>query len=64
MADTGDLKSPAEFPACGFESRLRHQTHIWHIPNLRLKKRRCGGANLEYGKFAPFTVDSWVRIVV
>ena len=25
-ADTGDLKSPAEFPACGFESRL------WHHP--------------------------------
>ena len=26
MADTGDLKSPARYLACGFESRLRHSS--------------------------------------
>ena len=26
MADTGDLKSPAKYLACGFESRLRHSS--------------------------------------
>ena len=41
MADTGDLKSPAEFPACGFESRLRHQKNAFPPIKSRVKCVFC-----------------------
>jgi len=37
---------------------------VWHIPDPRLKEHLCCGANLEYGKFAPFVVDAVVRIMI
>ena len=41
MADTGDLKSPAQFRAYGFESRLRHQRPM-DRENENMPAAACG----------------------
>ena len=40
------------------------EAQIWRIANPRPKKRHYGGANLENCKFAPFTIDGWMRNIV
>ncbi len=53
MADTGDLKSPAQYRACGFESRS------WHQPKgtMENSRREAAFALARYLKTGDFAAD-------
>ena len=53
MADTGDLKSPAQYRACGFESRSWHQTQ----GIMENSRREAAFALARYLKTGDFAAD-------